>query len=70
MAVIPGIKSNGFIVASNSGTCYGRMEWDCTAHMSEVRGFDAQSLPGRQWRSYQVSSPMALLLRVLNFEVL
>ena len=26
----------------------GRVERDCTAHMSEVRSFDAQSLPGRR----------------------
>ena len=33
------------------------MEQNRTAHMSEVRGFCAQSLPGghaSKWRSYQV----------------
>ena len=41
----------------------GRMEQKCTAHTSEVRGVDAQSLPGRhpsEWRSYQVLSLMNL----------
>ena len=45
---------------------------DCTAHMSEVRGFDAQSLTGshpNEWRSYQVLGPMmfVVIIEFRNF---
>ena len=38
--------------------CYGRMEQYCTAHMSEVRGFDVQSLSNRRPSEWRSLSPM------------